>query len=174
MLAVLVAVAVLAPGVFAAGPAITFTTEPSVDQIIPDATLTTVKISVLDEQGSPIPNVRIGFDLTAPAVSRFLSSDFPIVEGTDLMKYELVAADGILEFEYLWPIRGSYEIVMSASPTVRSAVQFEPISEARTFRLTENPAELRNVIIFVAILAVFGLVSGLMLGRSLKSAREPA
>ena len=55
------------------------------------------------------------------------------------MKYELDAADGILEFEYLWPIRGSYEIVMSASPTARSPVQFEPISEATTFRLTETP-----------------------------------
>jgi hypothetical protein len=170
--AALVAAAILAPSVFAAGPTVTFSTEPSPDQIIPDATLSTVKIAVLDEQGSPIPNVNVGFNLTAPASGLFFSSDFPIVEGTNLMKYELVAADGVLEFEYLWPIRGSYEIVMSASPTDRSSVQFEPITESRTFSLSENPDELTNVIIFVAVLAVFGLVSGLVLGRSFNVRQE--
>jgi hypothetical protein len=173
VLAVILAAAVLAPGVFAQGPSITFTTEPSEAQIIPDDTLSTVRISVLDEQGNPIPNVKIGFALTAPSPGLFLSSDFPIVEGTDLMSYEFVADDGVLEFEYLWPIRGSYELALSAAPTAQSPVQFDPISDTREFKLSENPAEVTNVIIFVAILAVFGLISGLVLGRSLKARREP-
>ena len=94
VLAVILAASILAPGVFAKGPSIAISTEPLAGEIIPDATLSTVKISVLDEQGSPIPNVNIGFVLTAPASGLFFSSDFPVVEGTDLMKYELLAADG--------------------------------------------------------------------------------
>ncbi len=173
VLAVIVAAAVLAPGVFARGPNITFTTEPSQVEIIPDDTLSTVRISVLDEQANPIPNVKIGVDLKAPSPGLFLSSDFPIVEGTDLMSYEFLAEGGVLEFEYLWPIRGSYELALSAAPTAQSPVQFEPISDTRTFKLNENPAEVTNVIVFVAVLAVFGLISGLVLGRSLKARREP-
>ena len=81
VLAVILAAAVLAPGVFAQGPSITFTTEPSEAEIIPDYTLSTVRISVLDEQGNPIPNVKIGLGLKAPSPGLFLSSDFPIVGG---------------------------------------------------------------------------------------------
>lgn len=174
VLAALLTAAVLAPGVFAQGPNITFTTEPSDSDILPDYTLSTVRIAVLDEQGNPIPNVKIGFDLKAPSPGLFFSTDFPVVEGTDLMNFEFVADGGVLEFDYLWPIRGSYEVALSAAPTAQSPVQFAPISDTREFSLSENPEEWTNLIVLIAILAVFGLISGLVLGGSLKTRREPA
>ena len=88
------------------------------------------------------------------------------------MTYELVATDGVLEFEYLWPIRGSYAAVLSAAPTALSPVQFEPIRETVEIKLSENPAEFTNLIFFVVVLGLFGLVSGLVLGRSIKTTRE--
>lgn len=168
----LLAAAVFAPAASAAGPSITLTTDPPADEVVPDLTMTRVTIAVVDDQGNQIPNVKIGFKLRAPASPFIFSSDFPVVEGTDLMSYELVAADGSLEFEYLWPIRGSYDVVLSASPTADSPVQFDPITENTTFRLGENPDELNNIIIFVVILGVFGLISGLILGRSLRVKQE--
>ena len=173
-LAVVLGAAVWAPQVLAAGPSVALSTEPPGDQIVPDLTLSTVRIAVLDERGEPIPNVKIGFDLKAPVSGRFFSTDFPHVEGTALMSYELVSSEGVLEFEYLWPIRGSYEIVMSASPTVLSPVQFEPISTSRTLQLSASRGEITNVLILVVLLALVGLVSGLVLGRSFKAGQEVA
>ena len=156
----------------AAGPSITLTLDTPVDEVVPDLTLSRVTVAVVDEQGNPIPNVRIGFSLTAPDSRFIFSTDFPVVEGTDLMSFELVAADGSLEFDYLWPIRGSYDVVLTASPTADSPVQFDPITERPALQLSENPDELINIIIFVVILGVFGLVSGLILGRSLRVKQE--
>jgi len=174
VLVVILGSGIMSPKILAAGPSVALSTEPPGDQIVPDVTLSTVRISVLDGRGDPIPNVKIGFDLKAPVSGRLFSSDFPHVEGTDLMSYELVSSDGVLEFEYLWPIRGSYEIVMSASPTALSPVQFEPVSTSTTLRLSESRAEMTNIIILVVFLAVFGLASGLVLGRSFKAGQEVA
>ena len=76
-LAVILAVGILPQGALAAGPNITFTTEPTADEIIPDDTLSTVRISVEDEQGNPIPNVKIGFGLKAPSPGAALLVGFP-------------------------------------------------------------------------------------------------
>lgn len=168
--AVLLALA-LAQAASAAGPTIALTTDPPLDQIVPDLTLAKVRIEVKDETGKPIPNVRIGFDLIAPK-SSFISTDFPVVEGTKLMNYELVAPQGAIEFTYLWPIRGKYDVILTAKPTEGSPVQFEPIRTQTSVSLNENPAERSNAVAFVAILAAFGLLSGLILGRSLRVKRE--
>ena len=171
-LAIAAASPLLADGEQVKGPQVTLTTVPAPSEIVPDLTLARVKLAVIDRDGRPITNVVIGMDLVAPASGPFISTDFPLVEGTKLLSYRGASPDGTLEFDYLWPIRGRYDVTLTASPAQGSLTPFDPITTHIGLSLNENPAEVNNAIMMVALLGAFGLVSGLVLGRSLKLQRE--
>ncbi|MGV2828670.1 hypothetical protein [Myxosarcina sp. GI1(2024)] len=50
-------------------------------------------------------NLKVG--IFTPAKTPWFTSDFPIVEGTELLSLEAIASQGNPEFEQVLPIRGN-------------------------------------------------------------------
>jgi hypothetical protein len=137
---------------------VNFTTEPALHEIGPDVTVVKMKF-IMSQDGKPIDgNLRIVLD--SPKKNAGLSTDFPIVEGTRLIDSEIQTVNGQFEMDYLFPIRGEYNMSLYASIDGKAlAVQQE------SFTLNENPEEVTNFTFLALGLLVFGLISGLIIGR---------
>ena len=94
---------------------IEFTTEPAMDKILPDAETAKLKFAVKNKKGELIKKALLRVKLEAPQTTAFFSTDFPIVEGTPLMDLEMEVNNGQAEFEYLLPIRGTYNLEVTAT-----------------------------------------------------------
>lgn len=99
--------------------------------------------------------------LLTPSKTPWLTSDFPIVEGTPLLTFTDVAPAGELTFEPVLPIRGQYQMEVAVTPRVTGA--FEPFEQTLTFSVPENLVKYRNAAILVAVLLLAGLGSGWVL-----------
>ncbi|MGG1596918.1 hypothetical protein [Paenibacillus naphthalenovorans] len=121
----------------------------------PDLDKATVELS--------IPAIRDGsahIRLRSPE-KKFVSTDFPWVEGTELIDSTVAIRDGKASFQYMFPIRGEYPL---------SVEWFDENGHpegSRQFAVTieENPKEVQNALIFMAMLAFFGLLAGFGLSR---------
>ncbi len=142
-------------------------TSPAADQIGPDKTLTATTLRVVDENGQPIPNAHLKLHLDAPSGNPFISTDFPIVEGTPLLAYEGILPEGSLQFEYIYPIRGTYHFDVEAGRDAATA----SFQDTLNLSLSENSNEILNFIIFLIILLGLGVVAGFIIGRGAKAQR---
>jgi hypothetical protein len=99
--------------------------------------------------------------LTSPERNFFSPTDFPMVEGTKLMDTNLAVENGRAAFDYMFPIRGDYQM------TVQVINQFE--NPMGTYELVipipENPDEVTNGVIFISSLALFGMIAGFILAK---------
>ena len=140
-------------------------TEPAAGSIIPDATLVENRLRVLDESGQPIPGAKVVLHVDTPLGSPFLTTDFPWVENTSWLNMEAVATDGELEWKAIYPIRGTYTfetlVTLPDGTTVENAL---PLS------INESPNELFNLVVLLAILLAFGILSGFVIGRGQRAA----
>jgi len=140
---------------------VTIESQPAADAIIPDVSLTATTLRVLDAAGNPVPDAHLRLRLDAPVGNAWFSTDFPFVEGTTLLAFDGPLPEGELNFDYIFPIRGSYQIVAEAGRTADSMgpVAVDPIV------VSENGAKIRNFILLLALLVLFGLIAGYMIGR---------
>ena len=143
---------------------INFTTQPECSEIGPDNTLARYTLSVVDDAGVPVRDVRLKYTLHAPPKNAFFSTDFPIVEGTPLMEADVVVPDGSMSFDYLTPIRGEYRLVVEAHSTAETAA-FAPVTDEIRYRIAENADEVRNGFLLFALLFGIGLTSGFVIAR---------
>ncbi len=142
---------------------LTITTNPPADQIIPNEVPATIVVTATRADGSPVTNARISVSLDMPPKNAFFSTGFPIAEGTPLIRATTLAPQGKLELTTLFPIRGVYPLNASAE------LPDEPQSKSSTalsLGVNEEPAVVRNFCILIALLVGFGLLSGIVLGRS--------
>ncbi|MBD1911334.1 MULTISPECIES: hypothetical protein [unclassified Leptolyngbya] len=137
-------------------------TTPPLNQVIPATEPVQLTLQAMNAQQQPLTDAKIQLRLLAPAKTPWLSSDFPIVEGTTLLDMEAIAPSGTLQFEQTLPIRGTY--YLEAKVTPQRAGDFEPVEQTLSFSVPENPVKYRNVAILAAILLVAGLGSGWVLG----------
>ena len=152
---------------------IEFTTEPAMDRIIPDGEMAKLVFSVKDKGGKPVSRARLHITMDAPPSHPLFSTDFPIVEGSHLMDVEVDAPDGVLSIDYVMPIRGAYNLEVTAVP-VAGHTPFEATTAKTCLELNQAPSEVRNLCLLIAILAVYGGVSGFILGRSHRSVHAGA
>ncbi len=145
---------------------ITVTTDPAAGKIIPDAELAKTTIEVKDAQGRLIENAVIDFELDAPRPSPWISTDFPVVEGTRLFQSRFAAPDGRLVLDFIWPLRGEYRLFVRASPAPGTDASFAPVTREVTLHLNENPAERGNLIQLIIGLFALGLVAGIVMGAA--------
>lgn len=144
-------------------------TTPQPHAIRPDIDLVRVTLHVW-LHGAPLQRGHLQVKLTAPPRAALLSTDFPMVEGTDLLVLASHVQDGALTFAYLFPIRGTYTFELAITP-VPGGPDFAPTSLRRTLQLRENPAEVRNAWLLIVVLFVLGGISGVVFARS-AAARE--
>ena len=142
-------------------------TSPTANQIGPDQTLTSTTLRVVDENGQPIPNAYLKLHVDAPPGNSFISTDFPLVEGTPLLDYEGVLPEGSLEFKYIYPIRGTYQFTVEAGRDEATA----SFQDTLTLTVSENSNEILNFIIFMILLLGLGLVAGFIIGRGARAQR---
>jgi hypothetical protein len=82
------------------------------NQLRPFSEAATMFVSVTRRDGTPIENGWVQIRLDAPPPGRFFSTDFPFVEGSQLLDMRLPLRQGRVHWDYLFPIRGQYRMVI--------------------------------------------------------------
>jgi hypothetical protein len=130
-------------------------TIPSLEQARPMAEPVRLSLAVLDEGRRPVANARIGVRLFSPEPGRFFSTDRPLVEGTQLLEFEITSASGATEWEYLFPIRGKYRLEVTAADGRGGR-----LSQTFDLRIRESRKKLVLLFVFSAALFSFGFAAG--------------
>ncbi|MBR8828392.1 MAG: hypothetical protein DSM107014_10925 [Gomphosphaeria aponina SAG 52.96 = DSM 107014] len=143
-------------------PTVKIQIEPPLEQVIPDATLVKFQLQALDASGGIYNDALIGVHISAPRKTPWFTSDFPIVEGTELLALEAYAPKGKLEFEQVLPIRGNYELAVTVTPEVTGS--YAPFEQSLKINVPENPVKYRNFAVLAVILLTIGAFSGWILG----------
>ncbi|MDM9383635.1 hypothetical protein QUB80_23400 [Chlorogloeopsis sp. ULAP01] len=146
----------------ASSPTVQLKTEPSLDKVLPSSEPVKLTLQVVDPQRQPLSNTNLQLKLLTPAPTPWLTSDFPIVEGTKLLEFNATAPSGKLQFEQVIPIRGTYQLQAKVTPKVVGA--FKPFEQTLTFSVPEKPVKYRNVAILAAILLLAGFGGGWVIG----------
>jgi hypothetical protein len=144
-------------------------TNPPLEKILPFEAGTdrkqspvTFKLQAVDAGGKLLTNALIKLQISTPPRNPFLTTDFPIVEGTKLLELEAAAPNGKLEFEQMLPIRGNYQIQVNVSPLVANA--FASYQQTLNLNVRENPVKYKFFAVIAAILLSLGLLGGWVIG----------
>jgi hypothetical protein len=108
----LVTPALLAAPACAEELSVHFKTTPRLEFLRPFADPIDLSLLVTGADGRPVKQGFVTLRLDAPASGRFLSTDFPLVEGTLLNEMRLPLRRGKADWKYLFPIRGSYRLIV--------------------------------------------------------------
>lgn len=142
--------------------AVQLQTEPPYNEIVPAVEPVQFMLQAVDPSGHPLADATIQAQLLTPAKTPWLSSDFPIVEGTTLLELSANAPAGSLQFQQVMPIRGAYQINVQVAPNVAGA--FQPFEQSLRFSVPENPVKYRNLTILLSILLMAGFGGGWVIG----------
>lgn len=150
-------------------PSVRLTTSPAISQIKPfEAEATSLQFPVqltlqaLDAAGHPVENAKMHLQILTPPKNPWLTTDFPIVEGTTLLNMEVPAPRGELQIQQMLPIRGTYQLLVNVTPIAPNA--FTPIQQTLTLSVRENWVKYRNFGILATILLAVGLSGGWVIG----------
>ncbi len=124
-----------------------------------------------DSQGKALSRVRMQIQMTTPEPNPWISTDFPLVEGTELLSLEVPAAQGVVEFEQMLPIRGTYRLAVNVLP-MDDAIAKPLIEKVLTVNVPENPVKFRNFAILAGICTLVGAVGGFFIGQPQGSAEK--
>lgn len=136
-------------------------TEPPLEDVIADETVVKFKLQTITSNKQPLSDANIQVRIFTPGKTPWLASDFPIVEGTELLNFEALANQGTVEFEQVLPIRGNYLLETSVTP--RDAGVVVAFEDSLNFKVPENTVKYRNLAILAAILLLVGFGSGWIL-----------
>ena len=143
-------------------PVIQLETNPPISQVIPDSEPVRLKLRILNPDRQPLRNANVQIEVFTPPKTPWLTSDFPIVEGTKLLDLKAIAPMGELQFEQVLPIRGTYRMEVTVTPKVAAA--FKPFEQTLTFSVSENPVKYRNLAMLAAVLLLAGFGGGWVIG----------
>lgn len=144
-------------------------TNPPLERILPFQAGTekpqspvTLTLQAVDAAGKPLENAKINLQILTPPPNPWLTTDFPLVEGTKLLQINAAAPDGKLEIQQMLPIRGNYQLRVNVSPLVANA--FAPYQQTLNLNVRENPVKYKYFAVVAAILLSLGLVGGWVIG----------
>jgi hypothetical protein len=144
------------------------TTEPSVAKIAPyEAESTTkqqpvsISLQAIDPQGQPLKAAKIAVKILTPPSNQWFTTDFPIIEGKQLLELTAPAPDGKIQFEQMLPIRGNYQVLVNVTPT---DTNIAPFQQTLTFSVAENGIKYQNFAILAGILVAVGATGGWVIG----------
>ena len=125
-----------------------------------------------DSQEKALSRVRMQIKMVTPATNPWISTDFPIVEGTELLSLEVPAAQGVVEFEQMLPIRGTYQVFVKVLP-MDDAVATPLFEQVLTVNVPENPVKFRNFAILAGLCTLVGVVGGFFIGTPQGRVEDP-
>ncbi len=148
---------------------VVLTTNPPLQRLIPFEAQTekqqspvTLTLQAIDAAGKPLKNALMGLQILTPPPNFWLTTDFPIVEGTKLLQINAAAPDGKLEIQQILPIRGNYQLQVNVSPLVANT--FAPYQQTLNLNIHENPVKYKYFAVVAAILLSVGLLGGWVIG----------
>ncbi|QHG16121.1 hypothetical protein [Nostoc sp. ATCC 53789] len=144
-------------------------TNPTLERILPfeaeaekPQSPVTLTLQAVDATGKHLENTKISLQILTPPPNPWLTTDFPIVEGTKLLQMNATAPDGKLEIQQMLPIRGNYQLMVNVSPLVANA--FAPYQQILNLNVHENPIKYKYFVVIAAILLSLGLLGGWVIG----------
>jgi hypothetical protein len=146
----------------AAQPRVQLQTDLPLSQAVPNETPIQITLQAVDVTGKPLSNAQFQLELFTPAKTPWFTSDFPIVEGTQLLELSAKAVSGKLEFEQVMPIRGNYTLKVQVIPL---AGAFEPFEQLLQLSVPERFVKYKNAAILIGILILTGVGSGWIIGE---------
>ncbi|MDF2387199.1 hypothetical protein JMG10_37430 [Nostoc ellipsosporum NOK] len=150
-------------------PKVQLSTNPPLERILPfeaaaekPESPVTLALQAVDAFNKPLKDALIRLTILTPPSNPWLSTDFPIVEGTKLLQMDAIAPDGKLEFQQILPIRGNYQLQVNVSPLVANT--FTPYEQTLNLKVRENPVKYKYFAVIAAILLSVGLLGGWIIG----------
>ncbi|MBN3923187.1 hypothetical protein, partial [Nostoc sp. NMS4] len=122
----------------------------------------TLTLQAVDAAGKSLTNAKINLQILTPPRNPWLTTDFPIVEGTTLLQMNATAPDGKLEIQQMLPIRGTYKLLLKVSPLVVNS--FAAYEQTLNLKVRENPIKYKYFVAIAAILLSLGLLGGWVIG----------
>ncbi|MBN4001891.1 hypothetical protein [Nostoc sp. LPT] len=122
----------------------------------------TLTLQAVDAAGKSLANAKISLQILTPPRNPWLTTDFPIVEGTKLLQINATAPDGKLEIQQMLPIRGNYQLLVKVSPLVANT--FAAYEQTLNLNIRENPIKYKYLVAIAAILLSLGLLGGWIIG----------
>ncbi len=122
----------------------------------------TLTLQAVDAAGKSLTNAKISLQILTPPRNPWLTTDFPIVEGTNLLQINANAPDGKLEIQQMLPIRGNYQLLVKVSPLVANT--FAAYEQTLNLNVRENPIKYKYFVVIAAILLSLGLLGGWVIG----------
>jgi hypothetical protein len=152
-----------------------FVTEPAIGQVFPleaeatkylgsgsYASPVKVKLQAKDATGAPLQNAEFHLNILTPPPTPWFTTDFPIVEGTQLLDIVGNAPTGEFSMQQVFPIRGDYQLQVNVTPVVSGA--FAPITQTLILKVPENPLKLIYFPILLTMLLAIGFGGGWIIG----------
>ena len=130
-------------------------TSPALELLRPFADPVNLSLLVTRGDGRPVEQGRVAIVLDAPKPGAFLSTDFPMVEGSRLLELVLPLRQGRAQWKYLFPIRGSYQLSVSVV-----AADGKSVAKSFAIPILENRAKWLWLGLFCAGLFGFGFAAG--------------
>jgi hypothetical protein len=133
-----------------------FKTSPRPELLRPFSDPATLTLLVTNADGKPVQRGWAEVRLDAPKPNRFFSTDFPLIEGSQLLEMQLPLSRGRGEWKYLFPVRGNYRISIDY-------VTAEGVRTSKTFDVTIR--EKREKWFFLGTFTVALFLCGFAAGR---------
>jgi hypothetical protein len=124
---------------------------------------TELTLEAIDAKGQRLQNAIVTVQIFTPPKTPWFTSDFPIVEGTTLLKLSAIAPIGQLQFQQMFPIRGTYSLQVKVAPQINNA--FEPFEQTLTLAFADRWVKYRNLAILLGILLLIGIGGGWVIGQ---------
>lgn len=149
-------------------PTVRLTTDPPLNRLWPfeaestqEQTPTRLTLQAIEATGRPLESVKWHLQLFTPERNPWLTTDFPVVEGTQLLDLETVTPSGELQVQQMLPIRGNYRLEVDVASTENA---FQPFHQVLTLPVHEHWAKYRNAGILVLIMLAAGIGGGWVIG----------
>ncbi len=140
-----------------------FTISPRGARLAPLDEPASLAVTVADPAGRPAVEGWVLLRLDAPSSGLFVSTDFPVVEGTRLLELRLPVMNGKAEWRQAFPIRGAY----------RLAAEFESTAGSKTTKVFEIDVYESHWKWFVFGAFTLGLLfAGIIAGRIFSAPRK--
>lgn len=122
----------------------------------------TVRIAIKAQSAEAEHFEKLHVKLLAPPSRAWISTDFPVVEGTVLFDAAVPLEKGAFDLSFVPPIRGAYRL--EATPL--AADGRAAATETWSFTIKEDAARVRNLSVFLLILALISAICGYAIGAS--------
>lgn len=156
--------AAAAPRESAAAIQVAIEAETSLETVKPQIDPLQLTVRARDAEGAALRDGTVRITLLAPESSPLSSTDFPIVEGSTLVDSEVSLDQGVYRFSFIPPIRGDYQLRAELTKGGSGQATWQG-------SIGENPHKVRNLVVFLSILAFLSLISGSVIGYTRSSAQ---